>query len=114
MAPGEVPQWVPQACTLPTAERPFRVAEFDRLFGESAVRWTRPNATRLDVVLDAVAEERARGLAAREAGCCSFFTFRFVADGTKVVMCIDVPASQSVVLDGLAARMGAAKRGGGA
>ncbi|HET6741695.1 MAG TPA: hypothetical protein VFH76_22285 [Kribbella sp.] len=26
--------WVPDACTLPTAERPFRVAEFDQLFAE--------------------------------------------------------------------------------
>lgn len=24
-------QWAPQACTLPTAERPLRVAEFDDL-----------------------------------------------------------------------------------
>jgi hypothetical protein len=24
--------WVPEACTLPTVEQPFRVAEFDDLF----------------------------------------------------------------------------------
>ena len=26
------PVWAPQACTLPTAKRPVRVAEFDELF----------------------------------------------------------------------------------
>jgi len=27
--------WAPEACTLPTAERPFRVTEFDDLFSTS-------------------------------------------------------------------------------
>ncbi|MEV6153769.1 hypothetical protein AB0L53_25835 [Nonomuraea sp. NPDC052129] len=27
-------QWVPSECTLPTAEQPLRVAEFDALFAE--------------------------------------------------------------------------------
>lgn len=26
--------WVPQSCTLPTAERPLRIAEFDTPFAE--------------------------------------------------------------------------------
>lgn len=34
---------VPAACTLPTAERPLRLAEFEELFA-TAVRGVRPSA----------------------------------------------------------------------
>lgn len=98
-------------CSLPTKQRPLRVAEFDRLFGESVVRSTRVNRTRLDVELDSTAEDRALDLADRESGCCSFFTFAFEAVGPNVVMRIEVPMSQTAVLDGLAARIGAVTRG---
>ncbi|MFI7416085.1 hypothetical protein [Nonomuraea sp. NPDC049684] len=30
------PGWTPSACTLPTAERPLRVAEFGELFARTA------------------------------------------------------------------------------
>ncbi|WP_237171085.1 hypothetical protein, partial [Mycobacteroides abscessus] len=104
--------WVPQSCSLPSAERPLRVAEFDRLFGESAVRSTRVTTTRLDVELDAAAQHRARDLAARESECCSYFTFTFETVGPNVVMRIEVPPSQSAVLDALAGRVDVATRGG--
>jgi hypothetical protein len=58
--------WAPDACTLPTAERPLRVAEFDDLF--TAVRRSeRPLPTRLDLVLPRNIEAAARNLALREA-----------------------------------------------
>jgi hypothetical protein len=48
----------PDACTLPTPERPLRVAEFDE-FVAAVLQSTRPQPTRLDlVVLDAL-EARA-------------------------------------------------------
>ena len=37
---GRLPWVAPDACTLPTAERPLRVAEFDDLFANAAARWT--------------------------------------------------------------------------
>ena len=68
--------WAPDACTLPTAERPLRVAEFDDLF--TAVRRSeRPLPTRLDLVLPRNIEATCRDLARRESECCSFFTFEF-------------------------------------
>src|ERR1700742_3529867 len=69
------PDWVLPSCSLPTAEQPLRVADFDRLFRESLRRFTRTSATRLVLVLAAEAEMAARGLAERETACCSFFEF---------------------------------------
>lgn len=102
--------WVPvDACTLPTAEQPFRVAEFTALFAESLRGIERPAGAQLRLVIDAAAEERARDLAVRESSCCSFFTFDFerAADG-QVWMQVGVPAERVSVLDGLAAQAAAA------
>jgi hypothetical protein len=99
--------WVPDACTLPTGERPIRVAEFDRLLADSARSARRPGPARLELVLDPAAEPNARGLAARESRCCSFFTFDF--DTTEgLVMGVEVPAAYVEVLDAFAARAGTA------
>jgi hypothetical protein len=100
MAIDEGSGWVPESCSLPTVEQPLRVAEFDRLFGESVLRSTRVSTTRLDLVLVADAEATARDLAAREIGCCSFFSFDFASAGSDVVMSIGVPESRADVLDG--------------
>ncbi|MEU7143296.1 hypothetical protein ABZ942_27895 [Nocardia sp. NPDC046473] len=100
--------WVSSACTLPTAERPVRVAEFDEFFASSVHHIERAQPTRLDARLVADVEPVARDLAAREVGCCSFFTFTFETDATGVVMHIDVPAAYVDVLDALQARVGAA------
>lgn len=97
--------WAPDSCTLPRAERPVRVAEFDRFFAESVRRRHRPTRTRLDLLLDRDAELVGRDLAARESGCCSFFAFSFDASDTGLVMHIEVPDTQVEVLDALAARV---------
>jgi hypothetical protein len=47
--------WTPDACTLPTTERPLRLAEFDDLF-TARLRSDRPAPTRLDLVLPRDAE----------------------------------------------------------
>ncbi|MFD6161899.1 hypothetical protein ACFWF7_14860 [Nocardia sp. NPDC060256] len=100
--------WVPDACTLPTVEQPVRVAEFDEFFGSSVHHVDRPQPTRLDVQLAADAEAVGRDLAAREVGCCSFFTFVFDTSATGSVMHIDVPAAYVDVLDALQARVSTA------
>lgn len=93
------------ACTLPTPERPLRLAEFDTLFATSVRRVDRVAPTLLRLELDGDAEATARDLAARESGCCSFFTFRFAASGARTVrMDVEVPAARVDVLDGLASR----------
>ena len=95
--------WAPDACTLPTAERPLRVAEFDDLFA-FVVRAERRQPQRLDVVFRSIVEAPARDLARRESECCSFFTFEFESVGDDVVMHIGVPPEHVAVLDALEAR----------
>jgi hypothetical protein len=95
--------WAPDACTLPTAERPLRVAEFNDLF-TFVVRAERQEPQRLDLVLRRIVEAPARDLARRESQCCSFFTFEFESAGDDLVMHIAVPPEHVEVLDALEAR----------
>lgn len=95
---------IPDACTLPTAEQPLRIDEFDEFFRK--VRDARRTApTRLDLLIPKSAEPQARSLAARESQCCTFFAFTFHDQCEDVVMRIDVPATQIQVLDAITARL---------
>jgi hypothetical protein len=106
MSTDETPQdWVPQACTLPTEQRPLRAAEFDELFAGALIGLDRAAPNRLRLVLDATAEPTARDLTARETECCSFFDFTFGrGEGGSLMLDITVPAAHIDVLDALAAR----------
>lgn len=55
---------VPDAYTLPSAEQPSRVAEFENLFGTGLRSRERLSPTRLRLILDPAAEQRARPLCA--------------------------------------------------
>jgi hypothetical protein len=57
--------WAPDACTLPTLERPLGIAEFDDLFA-SVLRTYRAQPTRLDLVMAADIEAAASDLAGRD------------------------------------------------
>ena len=96
--------WAPDACTLPTAERPLRVAEFDDLF-TFVVRAERRGPQQLDLVLRSIVEGPARDLARRESECCSFFTFEFESIDGDLVIHIGVPPEHVAVLDALEARV---------
>ena len=99
--------WAPDACKLPTEERPLRLAEFNDLFA-FVVRTERREPQRLDVVLRRIVEAPARDLARRESECCSFFTFEFEPAGNEVMMHIAVPPERVAVLDALEARIATA------
>ncbi|MEU1037128.1 hypothetical protein ACFYP4_07020 [Streptomyces sp. NPDC005551] len=98
--------WVPQSCTLPTEERPLRVAEWDALFTERLTSFSRPGPLRLRLHLAGGpgVEERLRDLVARESGCCSFFTFTTTPGEDLTGLDIVVDAEHEAVLDALAAR----------
>ncbi|ATO13403.1 hypothetical protein CO540_05785 [Micromonospora sp. WMMA2032] len=99
--------WVPDACTLPTTDRPLRLAEFDTLFRAAVRAVDRPSARHLRLRLDGAdqVERTARDLAARESACCSFFTFDLTRpDDGPLTLDIRVPAAHTDVLDALAAR----------
>jgi len=111
--------WVPvDACTLPTAEQPLRVAEFDDLFATSLTAVVRPQgaATRAGLLLagDAGLRERVQRLAAAETACCSFFTFTVTPltgdDQATVALDIEVPAARADVLAALVDRAERARR----
>jgi hypothetical protein len=105
--------WVPESCTLPTVERPLRVAEFDALFATVTRPAERLGPTRLRVHLpggpDALA--RARDLVARETGCCSFFSFDLRPSATATELEVQVPESQIAVLDAMQRRVEAVRAG---
>jgi hypothetical protein len=100
-------EWVPRACTLPSAERPARAAEFDGLFAAALRGQQRLAPTVLRLRLDPAAELAARELAGRETECCSFFTFTFSRAGDAVTVDVEVPAAFAGVLDALARRAAA-------
>lgn len=104
--------WAPPACTLPTADQPLRVAEFDALFAETVQGVRREERARLRLELAFGPEHAARAaeLTARESGCCSFFTFTLTIAGGGLTLDVAVPPEHAEVLDALQARAGAAGR----
>ncbi|WP_152360516.1 hypothetical protein [Microlunatus speluncae] len=108
ITPGHDQGWAPDSCTLPTVDRPLRIAEFDELFAGSVRSVDRVAETTVRLILAGDALDRARDLAERESRCCSFFRFGFTAEPDGVVaMQVSVPAAQTAVLDALALRAAA-------
>lgn len=107
--------WVPQACSLPTAERPVREAEFDALFA-TGVRGVDRAPGRARLALDPAPQVAARAaeLAAKETQCCSFFTFTLTATDGQLSLDVAVPDAHVAVLDALAERAGRLAAGGSA
>jgi hypothetical protein len=99
--------WVPEACTLSTAERPLRLAEFDDLFATALRGQQRLSPTRLRWRLDPAAEQTARDLAGRESECCSFFSFTLAPVDGALQLDVAVPGAHADVLDALANRAAA-------
>ncbi len=99
--------WVPEACTLPTAELPLRLAEFDDLFATALRGQQRLSPTRLRWRLDPAAEPAARDLTGRETECCSFFSFTLVPTAAVLQIDVDVPTAHVEVLDALAVQAAA-------
>ena len=97
---------VPDACTLPTAEQPLRLAEFDALFTTAvrAVEPVSPTHARMRLAGPAGLEATVRDLAARETQCCSFFTFTVTPHDGGVLLDVQVPAQYADVLAALAGR----------
>ena len=107
--------WVPAACTLPTAEQPLRRSEFDDLFAEDVFNVSRvsPLEIRLELRADSEVAARAASLAAKETGCCSFFTFDLVITDGTISMAVSTEPAHAAVLAALGARA-QAKLGAGA
>ena len=100
------PDWVPDACTLPTVDRPLRLAEFDALFTAALRGQERLSPTGLRWDLDPAAEAAARDLTGRESSCCSFFTFTFDRGPEVLRLEVEVPPAHVELLDALERRAG--------
>jgi hypothetical protein len=106
------PAWVPDACTLPTVERPLRLAEFDDLFATAVrrVEPVTPTHARLHLRGAKGLAAAVRDLTARETECCSFFDFTVTPDtageGETVTLDVEVPPPYTDVLHALARRAG--------
>ncbi len=101
--------WVPvDECTLPTAELPLRVAEWDHLF-RSVRAVERPDGSthaRLILAGDDGLATTTQRLADAETACCSFFTFTVTTSdrGADVALDIEVPEAHADVLAALVRR----------
>jgi hypothetical protein len=107
-----MPIAIPDACTLPTAERPLRLAEFDALFATAVrqVDTVGPTRARMRLTGKAGLAATVRDLTARETGCCSFFTFTVTPEpadaGEALTLDVEVPQRYADVLASLAERAG--------
>jgi hypothetical protein len=98
--------WIPAACTLPTAEQPLRVTEFDELFADHLRSADRVTPTTLDLVLAEDSRATVADLTARENECCSFFSFDLTeTEDTDIRLRVTVPPAHIAVLDGLTNRL---------
>lgn len=95
-----------EACTLPTVDRPLRIAQFDELFAASVRDVRRAEPSRLSLRLTATPEvaSRTAELVAKETACCSFFSFTLTATAGALSLDIAVPAAHIAVLDAMAVR----------
>lgn len=104
---------IPDACTLPTVDRPLRLAEFDELFATAVrdVELPAPTHARMRMSGPAGLADRVRDLAARETECCSFFDFTTTVDGETVLLKVTVPPAYAEVLGALARQAGEVSAG---
>ncbi len=95
------PEDVPASCTLPSQERPFRLAEFTGLFRQSLTGVTRIAPAHVRLHLAPGSFDHAQDLAARETLCCSFFDFEVREESDEVTIDVRVPAAHVAVLSAL-------------
>jgi hypothetical protein len=101
-----------EACTLPTAERPLRVAAFDGLFTTSVTSVDRRGdvVARLELRGGADLADRTERLVEAESACCSFFRFTVAQEEPgRVTLEVEVPPAYVDVLAALVARAQAAR-----
>jgi hypothetical protein len=99
------------SCTLDSADRQARGAEFGRLFSAAIRAVDRPEPTRLLLELEPTRRIAAQAaeLAMAETACCSFFTFNMQVAAQRLVLDIAVPPAHVQALDALATAASASR-----
>ncbi len=90
--------WIPDTCTLPTGDRPLRLAEWDALFASAVTAVSRTGASSL--LLTLAGPDGVEDLVARESTCCQVFAFTV----TEATLTIDAPPSCADLIDAIAER----------
>lgn len=94
------------SCTLPTADRPLRLAEFEALFATAVDRVDRQgHIVRMHLSGSDGVVEKVRHLAEREMSCCPFFAFTIAGTDQDLTVEISVPPAHQEVLDDLVQRL---------
>jgi hypothetical protein len=96
-------KWAPDVCTLPSADRPLREREFAELLATAVLSGTRIDAMSASFRLrpEPAVAAKAAGLAVRETGCCSFFTFVLTMADGQLSLAVSVPSAYESILDAL-------------
>ena len=89
---------VPLACTLGAADQPGRLAEWTELLAQVKNREAVNGGLLLRFPSDASLAGRLADLAAREQGCCAFFTFTLRLLGAGVELEVTAPADAAGVV----------------
>lgn len=95
----------PAACSLPLADQPARVGEWDTLFA-TAVRRVEavPGGVRLELDRSAGGVAAVADLADRESQCCAFFTFLLAIGADALALSVTAGPEHADVVEALAAR----------
>jgi len=95
----------PDACSLPIADQPARVGEWDALF-QTAVREieTGPGGVRFLLDRSRATVAAVADLADRESQCCAFFTFGVRVASDALALSVDADPEHAEVVQALAAR----------
>jgi hypothetical protein len=97
---------VSSSCSLPTAAKPLRLAEFDDLFASEITAVARASTTlaRFTLRPDPEVAARVAELSSREAQCCSFFEFSLTMTAGELEWTVRVPDAHTDILDGVIER----------
>lgn len=98
--PSIGPDEVPIACTLGAGDMSHRLDEWTALLSNVTARRSLDDGLRLEFPPGADVTEIAR-LAAAEQGCCRFFDFALVIDGSGMALEVHAPADAQTVLTAL-------------
>jgi hypothetical protein len=94
------PEPVDIVCSLDAAGMADRMAEFEHLFASALLSQRRePGQLRLEFALAREEQAAVRDLFAREAECCTFFSFGIERDAEALVVTMAVPEAAQPLLD---------------
>ena len=92
------------SCTLPSVERPLRIAEFEHLLSKAtATAAVDATTATFSFAPEALTAAAAAELASREVECCSFFSFRLDIGAERLELTVQAPRGHEPLVAALQA-----------